>query len=196
MSAILLLAKSFSTIAHDGQFRKEPDNEGNPIPYIRHPEAVVNTLEEWDEKYNLNLSEEIYSVAWLHDVVEDTSITQKEIERAFGSRIANGVGILSKVKYPKRDMTVFMYNQQLKDMPISLKILKLADIDCNLKDIAKSDNLPWVCRFLTEKRAMLGMLKLPKNMQIISRRVKYRLKKIENQTYRKIKESEYGQLQN
>lgn len=60
---------SKATEFHDGQFRKD-----NVTPYITHPIAICNMMIE-DGICNLL----ILSVALLHDVVEDTSITDKQL---------------------------------------------------------------------------------------------------------------------
>ncbi|MGV9196479.1 RelA/SpoT family protein [Arcanobacterium canis] len=75
---------------HRGQKRKSGE------PYITHPVAVATILAE------LGLDEETIVAALLHDTVEDTDYTLKELTREFGSTVAllvDGVTKLDKVEY-------------------------------------------------------------------------------------------------
>ncbi|MDA8211768.1 MAG: HD domain-containing protein, partial [Clostridia bacterium] len=69
-------AYEFAEHAHAGQFR----NSGEP--YISHPLAVAIILA------GLELDLITVGAGLLHDVVEDTKITQEEIEAKFGQEIA------------------------------------------------------------------------------------------------------------
>ena len=67
----------FATKAHAGAKRK-----GTGIPYIVHPieaAAIASTM---------TLDEEILAAAVLHDVLEDTDTTAKELEELFGLHVA------------------------------------------------------------------------------------------------------------
>jgi GTP pyrophosphokinase len=66
----------YASIAHEGQERKSGE------PYIIHPIAVAQLLA------SQNLPASVLIAGLLHDVVEDTHITQKEIENSFGKDIA------------------------------------------------------------------------------------------------------------
>lgn len=66
----------FASKAHDGMFRK-----GSNIPYIVHPmEAGAIAASVTDD-------EEVIAAAILHDVLEDTSICEEEIENEFGKEV-------------------------------------------------------------------------------------------------------------
>ena len=70
-------AAAFAAQAHHGTFRK-----GTQIPYITHPmEAAVIVSGFTDDP-------EMIAAALLHDVVEDTGVTEEEIRERFGSRVA------------------------------------------------------------------------------------------------------------
>ncbi|RKQ33186.1 HD domain-containing protein [Oceanobacillus halophilus] len=71
-------ALMFATKAHEGQTRKNSDT-----PYITHPIRVAKRLEM--ESY----SDELISAGYLHDVVEDTPYNIADIEKEFGTRVAN-----------------------------------------------------------------------------------------------------------
>lgn len=76
--------------AHEGQVRKSGE------PYITHPVAVAKILAE------LGMDEDTLVAALLHDTVEDTSYSLKELERDYGKAVAllvDGVTKLDKVEY-------------------------------------------------------------------------------------------------
>lgn len=70
-------ALCFATERHSGQKRKTSD-----IPYILHPIEVATIVATMSE------DEELLSAALLHDTVEDTDTTIKEIKKKFGKRVA------------------------------------------------------------------------------------------------------------
>jgi (p)ppGpp synthase/HD superfamily hydrolase len=64
-------AKALATKWHQGQTRK-----GENVPYIVHPERVVNTLIGLQET---RVTATVLAAAWCHDLVEDTQVTEEEI---------------------------------------------------------------------------------------------------------------------
>jgi GTP pyrophosphokinase len=82
--------------AHEGQVRKSGD------PFISHPLAVAEILA------TLGLDESTIAAALLHDAVEDTDVTLKEVEEALGFDIAaliDGVTKLDKIKFRSAEQT-------------------------------------------------------------------------------------------
>ncbi|MEM0899716.1 MAG: bifunctional (p)ppGpp synthetase/guanosine-3',5'-bis(diphosphate) 3'-pyrophosphohydrolase [Pseudomonadota bacterium] len=71
---------------HGGQTRASGD------PYFSHPLEVAAILTD------LHLDEETIAVALLHDTIEDTSATRREIGDVFGPNIAKLVDGLTKIK--------------------------------------------------------------------------------------------------
>lgn len=72
-----------ATNAHHGQF----DKGGRP--YILHPLRVMSYLKEDDE--------ELQCIALGHDVIEDTSVTYKDLQEAgMSDRVINGIRSLTK----------------------------------------------------------------------------------------------------
>jgi len=68
-------------------------------PYLYHPLSVAKTLAEW------NLDTVSLACGLLHDIVEDTSITQEEITGRFGTEvgeIVDGLTKLSKIEFHDR----------------------------------------------------------------------------------------------
>ena len=56
---------------HFGQFRKGEEK----LPYIVHPQAVAETLLTWGANENSKLIQ----IAWGHDLLEDTTVSESEI---------------------------------------------------------------------------------------------------------------------
>ena len=80
LSKMILIA----TNAHDGQF----DRGGTP--YILHPMKVMHYLKTDDE--------ELQCIALGHDVIEDTSVTYKDLRDAgISERVIKGIAALTKM---------------------------------------------------------------------------------------------------
>lgn len=73
--------------AHEGQVRASGD------PYITHPLAVAEILAD------LRMDDESIIAALLHDVFEDTAITQEQIAATFGLDVAGLVEGVTKLKF-------------------------------------------------------------------------------------------------
>ena len=96
--------------AHLGQL------DYNDVPYIFHP---YHLAEQMDDEISC-------TVALLHDVVEDTSITLDDLEQMFPKQVVEIVMLLThdeKVDY-------FEYIRKIKTSAIATKV-KLADIKHN-----------------------------------------------------------------
>lgn len=70
-------AIAFAAKAHEGQSRKATD-----VPYISHPYSVGIML------LQAGCREDVVIAGILHDTVEDTPVTEKDIELAFGKNVA------------------------------------------------------------------------------------------------------------
>ncbi len=108
--------------AHGNQFRKSGE------PYIVHPLWVSIILA------NLEMDKETIIAAMLHDVVEDTEISEKEVSSDFGEEVAllvDGVTKLGQLSYSSDKLEVQaenlrkMFLAMAKD--IRVIIIKLAD---------------------------------------------------------------------
>ena len=105
--------------AHDGQLRKSGER------YITHPVAVAQILAE------LGLNTETVIAALLHDTVEDTPYSLKELRRDFGDEIANlvdGVTKLDKLTYgPTAEAETVRKKVIAMSRDIRVLVIKLAD---------------------------------------------------------------------
>ncbi|MCB1460042.1 MAG: bifunctional (p)ppGpp synthetase/guanosine-3',5'-bis(diphosphate) 3'-pyrophosphohydrolase, partial [Nitratireductor sp.] len=84
--ALLNKAYVYAMQKHGAQKRANGD------PYFSHPLEVAAILT------NLKLDEETIAVALLHDTIEDTDATRKELDGLFGERIGVLVEGLTKLK--------------------------------------------------------------------------------------------------
>lgn len=113
------VARVIATLAHLGQ----TDKSGHE--YIRHPERVAASVAAFapdDWKY------EAEQVAWLHDVVEDTSVTLNDLrDLGFSEDVVSGVDAMTKRK--GEDMED--YFARVRSNPLA-RIVKHADIDDNI----------------------------------------------------------------
>jgi len=116
LSSIIQLAEEIATKAHLGQFRR-----GGVIPYIEHPKAVVSRVGD-DQKAQI--------VAWLHDVIEDTSETAESlIQAGIPSDLVAAVELVTK----PREAVYDVYLEDIASCPIASKV-KVADMLSNLAD--------------------------------------------------------------
>lgn len=135
LSERLQLAIDIATKAHEGQMRKTGE------PYIIHPLAVMKILQEW------NMDEDTVIAGVLHDTVEDTELTLKDVEDQFGKDVAfivNGVTKLSKARSGMKDLDEYLpktSDNLLKlliatGQDIRVLIVKLADRLHNLRTLS------------------------------------------------------------
>ena len=82
----------YATVMHQGKLRKF-----GHIPYILHPLEVSQILSTMTD------DEEIITAGILHDIVDDTDGTLKEIEKRYGERVAYLVSSVSENKYPDEE---------------------------------------------------------------------------------------------
>ena len=127
---LLNRAYVFSMKAHGSQKRASGD------PYFSHPLEVAGILTE------LKLDSNTIVTALLHDTIEDTVATYEDIERLFGSKIAqlvDGVTKLSKLERPASESArqAENFRKLLVAMSNDIRVLlvKLADRLHNMRTI-------------------------------------------------------------
>jgi GTP pyrophosphokinase len=116
--------------AHQGQHRASGES------YIAHPLAVADILAD------LEMDQATIAAALLHDVVEDTVLTNEEVSREFGTEIAalvDGVTKLTRIPYQsKEDAQVENLRKMFLAMARDIRviIIKLADRLHNMRTLA------------------------------------------------------------
>lgn len=142
-------AETVATIAHSaiGQVRKYTNE-----PYIVHPRAVVELV-----KTSSMLNSEMIAAAWLHDVVEDTSITADQINEWFGPNVGKMVAALTNcdVGAGNRDQRFLINHDRLSLAGPLVQTIKVCDLIDNTSTIVKHD--PKFARvYLAEKMMLLS----------------------------------------
>ncbi len=131
----LLRAVVFSAERHRNQRRKGVDGS----PYINHPLEVAEMLANVAGVQDLN----VLIAAVLHDTIEDTKTTSRELEEAFGSQVRLLVEEVTDDKsLPKPERK----RLQIEHAPLlspSAKLIKLADKVSNVRDIADRPPADW-----------------------------------------------------
>ena len=126
-------------------------------PYINHPREVAAILKKYASG---SISPEQEAAALLHDTVEDTKVTQQDIEREFGHEVASLVSWLTDVSKPEDGNRKVRKNLDLQHTaaaPAAAQTIKLADLISNSISIVQHD--PGFGRtYLKEKAALMQVL--------------------------------------
>ncbi|MEN6331035.1 MAG: HD domain-containing protein [Smithella sp.] len=139
--SVFLKAMKFSAEKHRNQRRKDEQAS----PYINHPIEVANVLWTIGDVYEVTT----IVAALLHDTIEDTNTTRKEILDNFGEDVLALVLEVSDDKsLPKQERKARQI-EKAPSLSLRAKQLKLADKICNIGDIANfpPQNWSWQRRF-------------------------------------------------
>jgi guanosine-3',5'-bis(diphosphate) 3'-pyrophosphohydrolase len=135
MPSVLIDAMNFAADKHRNQRRK--DTEASP--YINHPIALAKIL-----SVECRVSDpRVLCAAVLHDTIEDTKTTYRELVRQFGPRIAR---IVLEVTDDKTLDKAVRKQRQIEHAPQlspGAKLVKLADKIANLRDIIERPPANW-----------------------------------------------------
>jgi len=106
-------------------------------PYIEHPRMVVNLLRSWGIKDSVTIA-----AAWLHDVIEDCSITKAAIVQVTNEKVFEIVVDLTRQNHAgySRVEELMAYRHKLSQASQKAKWIKLADIIANLSDMSSITN--------------------------------------------------------
>jgi (p)ppGpp synthase/HD superfamily hydrolase len=142
-------ATEFANEAHGDQVRKYTGE-----PYFEHAFSVAERVSRYTEDPIL------YIAALLHDTVEDTDVTIKDIGDLFGPRVAEIVYDLTdhftKENYPKlnREERKALETARMATVDDDVKMIKLCDLADNTGSIVEHD--PGFAKvYLREKAALL-----------------------------------------
>jgi (p)ppGpp synthase/HD superfamily hydrolase len=122
-----------ATRKHEGQKRRYTGE-----PYVTHCIRVAEKLESLEGLFPV--TDDMLKAALLHDTLEDTDMTFKELQSHFGNTVAEYVQCLSlDPKAGNRRQRYAKYTRQLKNAPVEVQRIKACDIWDNLADIRQHD---------------------------------------------------------
>jgi (p)ppGpp synthase/HD superfamily hydrolase len=144
-------ARLFAVAAHSAvkQVRKYTGEA-----YWHHPEEVVGILQQYPA------TDAMLAAAWLHDVVEDTGVTQDVIVAEFGTVIAGYVDWLtdkSTAEDGNRAVRKKKDADRLAQAPWEVQTIKYADLISNTKSIVEHDE-NFAKTYLKEKAYLLSVM--------------------------------------
>jgi len=131
---MIRLAFDMAVEAHSEQRRKSGE------AYIFHPISVAKIV-----AHQIGLDATSICAALLHDVVEDTQFTLKDIERLLGANVAKIVQGLTKISHLKKDKNISLQAENFRKMLLTLNddvrviIIKIAD---RLHNMQTMDSMP------------------------------------------------------
>jgi len=141
-------AMEIAKIAHQNQLRKYTHE-----PYIVHPMAVAGLVKAVSNRKKLIVS------AILHDILEDTNISEKVLYNSFDKTSIDIVKELTCPEYPntnrKERQELELY--RLSGISDGAKLIKLADIIDNVKTILLYDK-DFSSVYIPEKRKQIKIL--------------------------------------
>lgn len=144
-------ARKFAEAAH-ASINQKRKYTGDP--YIVHPASVAKLVATVTDNADM------ICAAWLHDVVEDTPVSNDEIELEFGPKVAELVAYLTDVSTPEdgnRKVRKALDREHTKNATPQAKTIKLADLIDNARSINQHD--PRFAKiFMAEKRLLLEVL--------------------------------------
>ena len=119
-------AETLARKAHEGQFRWD-----DKTPYIEHPEAIAKSFYPPSPDILTNDLPIYVAVAWLHDVMEDTSMGWVAL---FNEGLPPPVMHALKAITKKSDENYLEYILRVKENEIA-KEVKIRDIKHNMADL-------------------------------------------------------------
>jgi guanosine-3',5'-bis(diphosphate) 3'-pyrophosphohydrolase len=141
--------------------KKQDLDDSHPLPYVTHPLNVLNLL-----RYDAGvLDEDILCAAVLHDLLEETDVTESEIAKRFGDEVLSLVKQMTRKESSEEVMALAederwkIRNDEMMDeidhMSDAAKKIKLADRTSNLQVALKERTGKKLERYLGQSRQIL-----------------------------------------
>jgi guanosine-3',5'-bis(diphosphate) 3'-pyrophosphohydrolase len=122
-------AYEYAEQAHEGQYRRTGD------PYITHPLAVAHILTD------MHMDHESLMAAMLHDTIEDTATSKRELASRFSAGVAELVDGVSKIDQIQFESRAEQQAENLRKMMLAMTrdirvvLVKLADRLHNMRTL-------------------------------------------------------------
>jgi len=130
---LLIEALQFASEKHSGQFRKGSGS----VPYINHPISVLQLLYETG-----CLEYDVLIAAVLHDVMEDSYVSQSELESLFGTEVASLVAEVTDDMSLSREERKRVQKENAEFLSYKAKQIRIAYKICNVRDVTQEE-LDW-----------------------------------------------------
>lgn len=128
-------ALEYATKKHKGQMRKG----SNPKEYITHPIMTAKLINYF--KKDSNKLDDLICAAYLHDTLEDTTATCKEISNKFGNYVLWLVNGLTSDKNLQKELGKKKYLAlKMNKMPSHVLDIKLCDRLANVIDLNNAED--------------------------------------------------------
>lgn len=148
-------ALRFAAKAH----RKQTRSDG--AAYITHPVEVAKIVKQFKKSHNI---EALISAAYLHDTIEDTDATEKDLTKMFGGLVASLVKELtsdaSGAAFKEKGKTQYI-KDKMSNMSDWALVIKLADRLHNVSDLSTGKGGDWAKKY--HKATKETMAELEKN---------------------------------
>ena len=136
-------------------YHKHQTRKYSGLPYIVHPEAVAEIVSEITD------DPDVIAAAWMHDLIEDTEITENDIKWYFNDRVSDLVLEVSKASTKhdgcRRNRVLIDIEHYSKASKMG-KIIKMADIIHNTPTIIRDDK-KFALKYVSEKTMIFDVIK-------------------------------------
>ena len=160
-SLVVRDALNLAISAHDGQVRRYTGE-----PFVLHPIAVADTVFEFER------DPLVLAAALLHDVVEDTEVTARDLADRFPASVVRMVLSLTNPSDPKdgdRAARKAVDHAHVARSEPRAQTIKYADIHHNVHSIARHDPA-FAPTYLAEKASLIR--RLDRGHPVLRRRVR------------------------
>lgn len=150
MDDLVVKAKEFALVAHDGHVRKYTNE-----PYLNHLIEVQKTLDE------VGARPEVQAAGLLHDVIEDTKVEISDLKKTFDSEVVamvEGMTEITTLDDGNRKKRKKIERERFSTASSEVKTIKLADVISNSRTIFQYDK-KFGKVFLSEIELLLPLLK-------------------------------------
>ncbi len=130
--------------------------------FFTHPVGVAKIIRDWIKRYPKRMSYKerkvIFKTAVLHDVLEDTKTSAKDIEELFGKEVRKKVEELTHNRQERKRLgKIKYYSNEMMKMSREALIVKLADLCHNLATLSSEEANSKI--FLTNAEEILKNIK-------------------------------------
>ena len=162
MSELVKAAKLFANSSHQRITANRSATQQNFESHLKSVAQVVASVAD---------DEPTIAAAWLHDVVEETSVTLDDVRRQFGEEVARIVEEITPVSRPgdgNRSERFQLDKQHLAKASVAAKTVKLADLIDTCLDLYKSKSGSFV-EYAREAADLVEVLQQDGNPRLAQR---------------------------